>query len=138
MMLRHARGRLQHLRPGDRIPLYRLMSGPSPDAHEFVSNAAMEKVRLFPYAKEDALTYKAISAHERFTQARRLAESVNGRLNRQEKPPRWSYIARFYVDGHLGHALAQTRTEGHFSVWGEPEALASTVDDVRPITSEGP
>ena len=48
-------------------------------------------------------------------------------------PPAGEGSPKFWVDGHRGHTFADTFEPGHWSVWGEPEGLRSTVSQVYPI-----
>jgi hypothetical protein len=119
--------------PAEDFTLYRLILSERPDSIHFVSNEKLEKPRLWPGWGEDVAQYRGISAFETPELAFRMARVVNERLRQKGKPPRWTHVAEITVNGHLGHALARTRGEGHFSVWGEAEGLASSVSRVLPI-----
>jgi hypothetical protein len=121
--------------PPDTITLFRLIQGARSDSPQFVSNQRLEKIRAWPGRGEDLLMYQGISAYDDPELARSMAARVNDPLIRKGKPPRWTHIAEFHVDGHSGMAFATTRGEGHFTVWGEPEVLASRVAQVMPITA---
>jgi hypothetical protein len=119
--------------PTETITLYRLIQGPRADPPQFVSNQRLERVRAWPGRGEDLLMYQGISAYADPSRAASMAGSVNERLIRKGNQPRWTHIAEFVVDGHMGFAYAPTRSDGHFTVWGEPDLLASTVGAVSPI-----
>jgi hypothetical protein len=123
--------------PEEPVSLYRLISGESAGAHEFASNHALEKQRAWPGRGEDVLQYRGISAFSILEQAETMALRVNEGLIGRGKSRRWTHVAEFEVDGHMGSGLAPTRTAGHISVWGEPELLASTVRHILPISSQG-
>jgi hypothetical protein len=123
--------------PPEPVNLFRLLSGEAAGANEFASNHALEKVRLWPGRGEDVAEYRGISAFETADRALTLAQRVNDGLRRKGLRLRWTHVAEFEVDGHLGVALARTRTEGHFTVWGEPEGLSLRVQSVLPIPMQG-
>jgi hypothetical protein len=120
--------------PPHTVRLFRLMSGPRADGPQFVSNQRLERMRAWPGRGEDILMYQGISAYEDRGRAASMAGRVNESLERKGKPPRWTHIAEFLVDGHAGVVYAKTRSDGHFSVWGEPELLASSVGAIEPIS----
>lgn len=120
--------------PADAIWLFRLISGPRADAPQFVSNQRLERARAWPGRGEDILMYQGISAYEDPGRAASMAVPVNDRLERRGKLPRWTHVAEFLVDGHAGMVCARTRADGHFTVWGEPEVLASSVGTIQPIS----
>jgi hypothetical protein len=123
--------------PAGEVILHRLASTPLADASQFVCNKDLGKARLWPGLGpgrgEDHAQYQGISAFDDPRVGVRLARSVNEARRRKGQPPRWTHIARFVVDGHSGQVVADTRSQGHFSVWGDPAALASTVRQVLPI-----
>ncbi len=119
--------------PAEEVALYRLILGERPDSIHFVSNEKLDKPRLWPGRGEDVAQYRGISAFETPELAFAMARAVNERLRRKGKPPRWTHVAGISVNGHIGHALARTRAEGHFTVWAEAERLASSVSRVLPI-----
>lgn len=84
--------------------------------------------------KEDAATYAGISCWIDEARARREASILNGAALEDGKPPKWAYLVRFLADGHRLHVWADDLgPDGHFTVWGEAQHLASTLDDPVPI-----
>jgi hypothetical protein len=121
------------LEDDEAVPLFRLLGGHRPDAHEFASNHALEKARAWIELGEDAVSYRGFSAFQERWQAESLAERLNARLSRKGLPPRWTHVVAIQVLGAFGHCLARTRSEGHHCVWGEPETFVSTATGLQPI-----
>lgn len=119
--------------PEDYSPLrfYRLLRGLDAAPSEFLSNQNLEKLRIWNRGsyRESVVDYRGISSFDSFERA----FGVERALRRKDRPRRWQAVAEFAVDGHEGEAYARTHSEGHFTIWAEPEGLASRVTEVRPI-----
>jgi hypothetical protein len=111
--------------------LYRLLESPDCHVECFRSRHEENKAQLWP--PDDFLAHRGISAFEHEWQARKLGQSVNAKREQIGQAKRWTHLVRFYVDGHQGFVFAREGAEGHFSVWGEADKLALTVEDPIPI-----
>jgi hypothetical protein len=94
---------------GDNV-LYRLVRNDPPRARDLTSNAA----KGVPPVKRSAsfLLHAGISMYEEPHLARGRA-----------KPP--TFLTEVHLREGLGFFVAKTLSDGHFTVWGEPSALAS-------------
>lgn len=121
----------------DRRTFWRWLTQPEASPDHFTSrHEARKRPRLWPKLKEDSLLYRGISAW--LTQGRAIeeAQEVNRGLVAAGRPRRWTYVVEFTVNGHDGQVFGEEGPEGHFSVWGEPQDLASSADVPVPIPLE--
>jgi hypothetical protein len=77
--------------------------------------------------------YRGISTFDTLDAARSMGQMTNERLAQNQSKPRWTHVAEFLVDGHIGQMTAHTPPEGHYLVWAEPFDLASSIVDIYPI-----
>lgn len=85
------------------------------DETAFLSNRDLNKPR---FRKEDAAMYTGFSALASERHARAYVAAFDFARARGG-PPRWNVILEFELDPGEGHVCADTRGEGHFTVWGD-------------------
>jgi len=111
------------------IRFYRFLTSKHPQPRDFTSNRDLGKNRRHPV--EDAIVYRGFSAFESLESARDRARHLNRVL---PNLPDWTHVATFLAGGRFAHGCARTfKTPGHWTLWGEPDEFASSVDNVFPI-----
>ena|GEM_PF-2333761 len=96
--------------PGDGEVLYRLLGRDRPRAADFRSNR--DKGRP-PMAHETALLRCGVSM---------FANEAAARSRARRAPV---FVAAVTLEPGRGFSLAKTAGSGHYTVWGEPEALSA-------------
>lgn len=84
--------------------------------------------RPHPAERKAIVTFMAVSMFEDRDWLRRFARQRPDRIG--------THIARVELRSGLGICLADTGSEGHWSVWGLPRHLARCVVDVEPVDPE--
>ena len=88
--------------------------------------------------REDAASYAGISCWDGEGKAKREAKIANEALVQAGRAARWTHVVRLNADGHRLHVWADDLgPDRHFTVWGEPEHLASTAGEPIPISDAG-
>jgi hypothetical protein len=108
---------------------WRLLTHDEPAPEDFASDWERQVTRP---KGEDACRYRGVSVWESFEQALDDADEMNkvlaGRL------PPFTHVVRIVLEYDAGHACARTgRSEGHHTLWGDSDTLASRCDRVFPI-----
>jgi len=125
------------------VTLYRLTNTPFSDGGQFVANEALGRPRAWPSIRaagqgEDWVSHLGISMYDSRERAERVAEHVNGLRGAEGQVPRWTHVAVVVLDGREGFAMTVAGPRGHVTVWGSPEALASSVREGLPIRNGEP
>lgn len=115
--------------PSQGLVFYRLLRDAAAPPDEFSSNRDLGKRQR---SAENALIFRGISVWQQIEQAESLARHLN-HLAPRRRPFR--YIAAVETDPVHGHACAQTRSEGHWTIWGEPAEFSGRVRGVFPVSS---
>ncbi|MHB8513007.1 MAG: hypothetical protein ACYDCC_12600 [Actinomycetota bacterium] len=116
--------------PSTSFMFYRWLRSDAPQRSDFIPNHDLPRRQVIPV--EDAAMYRGLSTWGDLDRAISAARNRTAALKGKGRQG-WTHVARAETDPAFLHACAETRTPGHWTIWGEPDEFLKNVQEIFSI-----